>query len=174
MTSLKILNNSETKKILDPLKEQFEIKEIPGKLVTRGVDRIFLFTGKISDKELLELEKNIPIERAGVYFAKWENEQIRLSIEGTQILGKQIKKNIFELESEEQVETWMSGQELQFADFKDNSLRVGGGGLVGEKIRGIVVIKYKEHLLGCGKASENKITNFIPKNRRLKLKTVIQ
>lgn len=156
--TLKILDKKETEKILSRLKEQFEIKEIPGRLVMRGADRIFLFTGKISNKGVIELEKNVPVERAGVYFAKWENEQVRLSIEGTQILGRQIKQNIFELESEDQVETWMSGQEL----------------LIQTGLKGIVAMKYKEHFLGCGKASENKISNFIPKNRRLKLKTTIQ
>ena len=31
-------------------------------------------------------------------------------------------------------------------------------------------MKYKDNFLGTGKASENKISNFIPKNRRLKEK----
>jgi len=40
-------------------------------------------------------------------------------------------------------------------------------------MKGFVVIKNQktEDLLGCGKASENKITNFIPKSRRLKART---
>lgn len=156
--TLKILNEKEVKKIVSNLKEQFEVKTLPGVLVMRGADRIFLFTGEINEKNIAELDKKVPIERAGVYFAKWENDQIRLSIEGTQILGKQIKKNIVELETYEQVETWMSGQEL----------------LIQTGMKGIVAINYKGDFLGCGKASENKITNFIPKNRRLKLKTTIK
>jgi len=36
--------------------------------------------------------------------------------------------------------------------------------------KGYIIIKYKNDFLGTGKASENKITNFIPKNRRLKYK----
>ena len=37
--------------------------------------------------------------------------------------------------------------------------------------KGFLIIKYKNDFLGCGKASEPKITNFIPKNRRLKEKS---
>jgi len=34
--------------------------------------------------------------------------------------------------------------------------------------RGFFVMKYKDDFLGCGKASQEKIGNFIPKSRRLK------
>ena len=39
---------------------------------------------------------------------------------------------------------------------------------VKQKLHGFLIMKYKDDLLGTGKASENKITNFIPKSRRLK------
>ena len=41
-------------------------------------------------------------------------------------------------------------------------------------LRGIIVIKHKNNFLGCGKASENKIGNFIPKSRRLRSKNIIR
>jgi len=34
--------------------------------------------------------------------------------------------------------------------------------------RGFVVIKYRDDLLGTGKLSQDKISNFIPKERRIK------
>jgi len=34
--------------------------------------------------------------------------------------------------------------------------------------KGFLIMKYKNNFLGCGKASELKIGNFIPKSRRLK------
>ena len=37
-------------------------------------------------------------------------------------------------------------------------------------LKGFVVIRYKDDFLGCGKASAEKITNFVPKERRLKEK----
>ena len=66
----------------------------------------------------------------------------------------EITKNIFSLNSE-QAEQWMKGHELQ--------IKTG--------MKGFVAIKYEEDFLGTGKASENKIGNFIPKNRRLREKT---
>ncbi len=150
---IKILSTSEKKEIENRLKNQFGIKKISGKLLQRGQDRIFLYQGEFTEKQIKILEKTSQVERMGIYFCKFQNEEIRPSIEGTQILKQQIKKNIFEL-NEEQANLWMKGNELN----------------INSGLNGIVVMKYKKDFLGCGKASEEKITNFIPKNRRLREK----
>jgi NOL1/NOP2/fmu family ribosome biogenesis protein len=150
---IKILSKSEKKEIEKKLQKQFEIKEISGILLMRGQERIFLYQGEATENEIKILEKMYSLENVGIYFCKFQNEEIRLSIEGTQILKDQIKKNIFELDKL-QAENWMKGRELN----------------VKTNFKGIVVMKYKSEFLGCGKASEEKITNFIPKNRRLKEK----
>src|SRR3989344_3936107 len=80
---------------------------------------------------------------------------IRLSIEGSQILKNEITKNLVELNKEE-VETWMMGHEL---------IKKTG-------INGFVIMKYEKDMLGTGKASSDKITNFIPKSRRLKDRSI--
>ncbi|MEN7982271.1 MAG: hypothetical protein ABFQ65_02400 [Nanoarchaeota archaeon] len=152
---LKILNKHEKQEIENKLKNQFGIKSISGILLKRGAERIFLYQGEFTKQEIKKLDyMKINVERVGVYFCKFQNNEIRLSIEGTQILKDQITKNIFEL-NKEQAETWMKGGEL--------NIKTG--------VKGFVIMKYKEDLLGCGKASEEKITNFIPKNRRLKEKS---
>jgi len=152
----KVLNEREKKEIVKKLNGQFGISEVPGKIIMRGKERLFLYSGSFDDEEMENLESIVFIERAGIYFAKIEepNEEIRLSIEGTQILKEQIKKNIFEI-PEELVEDWMKGRELN----------------VQSGMKGFVAIKFKDEFLGTGKASENKIGNFIPKNRRLREKT---
>jgi len=150
---LKILNENEKKQIENYLKERFGINKIPGILLKKGEERIFLFSGDINSKQINQLDNKILLERVGIYFAKMIGKEPKLSIEGVQILKNQIKKNIFEI-NKEQAEKWMSGQELN----------------IKTKKRGFIIIKYQEDLLGCGKASEEKITNFIPKSRRLKLK----
>jgi NOL1/NOP2/fmu family ribosome biogenesis protein len=151
--SLKILSKSEKQKIENKLKKQFGIENIPGILVKRGEERIFLFQGDFEIKEIRKLEREIPIERLGIYFAKEQRELVRLSIEGVHILKNQIKKNIFELD-EKQAEEWMLGQDLQVK--------------TGEKE--FLIMKKGDYFLGCGKASEEKIGNFVPKNRRLRYK----
>ena len=150
---LKILSINEKKKIEKFLKKRFGINKIQGLLVKRGEERLFLFQGNLNPKQISELEDKIPLERVGIYFAKIVRDEPKLSIEGVQILKDQIKENIFEI-NKEQAEQWMTGQEL--------NIKTG--------IKGFIIMKYKDDLLGCGNASEEKITNFIPKSRRLKIK----
>jgi len=156
MNNIKILNKKETQEISEKLKNQFGIMQIPGILLRKGKERIFLFQGEATENEIKKIDSITNIERAGIYIGKIfePTDEIRLSIEGTQIFKNQITKNIFILDKKEDYEKWMNGQELQI---KTN-------------LRGMIVIKYKDEFLGCGKASEEKIGNFIPKNRRLKLK----
>ena len=151
MNPLKILNKNQKREIENKLKKQFGIKNIPGIIVRRGEDRLFLFSGDFNEKQIKQLERTAIIERIGVYFANIFGGEIRLSIEGSQILKDQIKQNIFEL-NKNQAEEWMMGRELLIKTGK----------------RGFLIMKYNDDFLGAGKASLEKIGNFIPKSRRLK------
>ena len=148
---IKILSLHEKRKIEQQLEEQFGIKEIPGEIIAWGSERLLLFTGEAEKYELEKIIESAALEKIGVYFAKVINGELKLTIEGSQILNEQIKKNIFEID-DEQAEEWMMGRELN----------------ISTGMKGFVVVKNKENYLGCGKASEYKITNFIPKERRLK------
>jgi len=157
-----ILKQSEKKEIENLLKNQFGIKEIPGMLIKLGGERIFLFQGDFTREQIRKLEELTQIERIGFYIGKIIKDKqgkkhMRLSIEASQILKNQILKNIFEL-NKEQAEKWMMGQELYIKTGK----------------RCFLIMKYKEDFLGTGKASEEKIGNFIPKSRRLKSKSLIK
>lgn len=153
-----ILSTQEIHEILSKLNIQFGIKEIPGKLIKIGRERIFLFNGDFSEEQIKNLEKIAFIEKIGIYIGAifMPTNEIRLSIEGTQIFKNQITKNLFEINIE-QLENWMQGEEL--------NIQTG--------LKGIIAIKYKDNFLGCGKASEIKIGNFIPKSRRLRSKSVV-
>jgi NOL1/NOP2/fmu family ribosome biogenesis protein len=159
---LHILNKNEKEVIQSLLRKQFGGKiTIPGMLVKRGAERIFLFQGSLDEKQIRNLEDWTQIERVGLYFAKifqdkQGKEHIRLSIEGSQILGNQITENIFELD-DELAQKWMQGEELNIKTGK----------------KGFLLMKHKNDFLGTGKASEEKIGNFIPKSRRLKSKSII-
>ena len=154
MTRIKILNLREKQEIERRLQEQFGIESVPGVIVQRGEERLFLFSGNFSKEEIEKLEKCTFIERMGVYFAKIIGKDIRLSIEGSQILKDKITKNIFDL-NPSQSEEWMMGRELPIKTGK----------------HGFLIMKRDSDFLGSGKASEEKIGNFIPKNRRLKEKS---
>ena len=148
-----ILNENHKKEIEKSLENQFGIKKILGTLIKRGKDRIYFYQGSLAEKEIIELTLTFPVEGVGVYIGRFEKNDFKLSIEGTQLLKDQITKNIFEL-NDNQVESWMLGQELNVKSGK----------------KGLLVMKHEEDFLGCGKASEEKIGNFIPKSRRLKYK----
>ncbi|MBA7658378.1 Ribosomal RNA small subunit methyltransferase F [subsurface metagenome] len=153
MNRLKILNKNEKKEIVNKLSKQFGVEEVPGLILRRGAERLFLFQGSFNEGQIKKLEDKVPVDKVGVYFAKIIKDEIKLSIEGTHLLKNQIQKNIFQL-TKQQAEQWMKGQELNIQTGK----------------KGFLVMKYKNDFLGCGKASEKKIGNFIPKSRRLREK----
>lgn len=164
-----IVNKKEKKEILNLLNQQFGIKDLPFEILKQGKEKLFAISGGINQKIINEIDKVSNIEGIGVYFAKHEEklDLIRLSIEGSQLLGNLglIKKNILELESKKEFENWMAGQEIQTEEFQNLKKQV-------QDKEGFVVIRYKQDFLGIGKISKHKdkIGNFIPKNRRLKLK----
>ena len=153
---IEILHGKNRERIIDILNRQFGIKEIEGTLVKRGRERIFLFTGSFDSKDIQNISKYNFLERLGVYFAK-ENErgELRLSIEGSQYVKNQATKNVIELTKDE-MNTWMCGHEL----------------IKNTGTTGFVLMKYKNDMLGTGNASTEKITNFIPKSRRLRDKKI--
>lgn len=151
MIEWRFLKGNEREDVERSLKIQFGINEVSGEIIMAGRERLYLFSGDANENDLKEIEGIAPVDRIGVYFAKFIGGEVKLSIEGTQIFKDQIAKNIFELDKE-QTEKWMKGEEL--------NLRPGK--------KGFLVMKYRDNFLGCGKASEEKIGNFVPKNRRLK------
>lgn len=152
---MKIFNEKEKEEIVNKLHEQHGIKSIPGVITQRGEERLFLFLGDFSAEDIREIEKYAFIERIGIYFAKVVGPDIKLSLEGSQILAPQITKNVIDLDAE-QTEEWMKGHELPIQTGK----------------YGFVVLRHGSDFLGAGKASEKKIGNFVPKNRRLKEKSL--
>ncbi len=153
MIPLKFLNETEKERLIRVLNQQFGIKKIPFQLARLGKERIMLFSGDISGREVLNIDQVAHIEGIGLYFAKEQIDGIRLSIEGSQLLKDEITKNIFEL-GEKEAEQWMMGQDLNLKSEQ----------------RGFFIMKFKDDFLGTGKISAEKISNFIPKSRRLKYK----
>jgi len=147
---MKPLPSSQKKKIIKKLNEQFGISKIPHLFLQFGKEKIRLYSGDFDKEELLELDKNIRIESIGLYFAKIQNDGIRLSLDGTILLKSQITKNILEL-SDKQSEEWFKGNDL---DLKlDKNFKI---------------LKNKGDFIGTGKSTGEKITNSMPKERRIK------
>lgn len=162
MRQSRILNTREIKDILEALNRQWgadskkKISEMVVLLSSK--DRIYLLSrdfAKVDDRLLR-------IDSAGLYFGEiMENREIRLSIEGSQLIGPLSEKNVVELDDGE-TKLWLSGADLE----KD----VNAEGFVILKNRNRETGKYD--FLGCGKykrdeAKKGKILNYVPKTRRI-------
>jgi len=150
MINLKILNKKAIKEILKKVKEQWDADVDFG-------DKVFLQDKEndiyIVNKDISKIDlSKLRINSIGLYIAQQMIDGLRLSIEGSQLIGPKAKKNVLEL-GEKQAKEWLKGYDLE----NDKSLR------------GFLIIKHKEDFLGCGKAKDNKILNYVPKNRRLKI-----
>lgn len=144
-----ILNSREVKKILNWLKQQYGIKDlkIPQAFLKSSNDRIYLISKKISELETEKLRINL----IGMYFAKEEKNGIRLSIEGSQLIGSKASKNFIEL-NEKQVSDWTKGMDIE----------------INADVEGFVIIKHSNDFYGVGNYKEGKILNYVPKERRIK------
>jgi len=147
---MKIIFGSEKKRITKQLQEQFGIEKISQLLIRFGKEKIRAYSGNLATEELTELDKILRIETAGLYIAKQQNDGIRLTIDGVQLFKNQITKNILEL-NDEQKKEWLQGHDLDIQS--DNAFKI---------------IKHNNQLLGCGKSTGERITNFVPKERRIK------
>jgi NOL1/NOP2/fmu family ribosome biogenesis protein len=149
MRNLKILNNKEIKHILSLIKQQWnsDVKLDYGFLMNRE-NKIFLINRDIAKVDITKLR----INSLGLYLGEIAHNELRLSIEGSQLIGPYSKKNIIEL-SDKEAREWLKGFDLE----KESDCR------------GHVILKNNKDYLGTGRIKANRILNFIPKNRRLKV-----
>ncbi len=149
MPELKILNSKEIKEILKLIEKQWGAKlKLNYVFLKNQKNRVFIIN---KDIEKIELEK-LRINSIGMYFCEIDKQGIRLSIEGSQIIGPKATKNIVEL-NEEQTKQWFSGEDLE----------------IEEKYSGFLIIKHKNDFLGTGKYKEGRILNYVGKSRRVNL-----
>jgi NOL1/NOP2/fmu family ribosome biogenesis protein len=147
---MKLITSQEKKKIVEQLNKQYGINEIPFQLIRFGEEKLRIFSGNLTKEQLMAFDKELRIENCGLYFAKKEIEGIRLTFDGIQIFKNQILKNILEL-TEQQANDWLRGNEIQIKAEK-----------------GFKILKYNNEFIGCGKSTGIKITNYMPKERRIK------
>jgi NOL1/NOP2/fmu family ribosome biogenesis protein len=147
-----IMNSKRIKTILKISKEQWgtDLSELSTKNgFLEGSDGdIFLIS---RDIEKLDLD-NLRLNSLGLYIGQLRHDNLRLSIEGSQIIGKSATKNIVEINDEE-FSKWLKGEILQKK--------------VDENTKGYVLMKYGKDFVGCGRAKNGEILNFIPKARRI-------
>ena len=147
MGNLKILNSKETKEIMKSLKLQYGFEDKLDYAFLRDTkDRIHIVSKDIAGIDLRRLR----INSIGMYFCTIEKDGIRLTIDGSQIIGPGSDKNIIDID-DAQLKQWISGVDL---DMKT-------------ALSGYVLIRHGNDFIGSGKASDRKIFNYVPKARRI-------
>ncbi len=147
MENLKILNTREIKKILELIKKQWQADFNKNHaFLMNNKNKIFLVNRDISRIDL----NSIRINNIGLYFGELNKGMLRLSIEGSQLIGPLAKKNILELNDVE-ARDYLKGADL---DKKT-------------KERGFLIIKHNDDYLGTGKVNREKVFNYTPKERRI-------
>lgn len=135
----------------------YGIKEIPFILIKSGQDKIRAFSGSLAFEELANLLDSVFWETIGIYFAKIDGNDIRLSVDACHLLKEQIKHKIIQL-NDEQFENYMKGREPEINNEQEK--------LSEEKI--YYILKHKDDILGMAKIVQGVIKNYLPKERRRK------
>ena len=149
LRNLSVLNRKKVKRIFEIMENQWS--------TSVNEDYVFLLSRKekvyIMNKEIGELDiSNMRIDSIGMYLCEYRNDDIRLSIEGSQMIGPNAKQNVLEL-TETELQLWIRGYDIEFKDKKDT---------------GFLIIKSGNDYFGTGKIKSNKLLNFYPKTRRIK------
>ena len=150
MPELKILNNKEIKEILKLIENQWGAKlKLDYGFLKNPKNRVFVISKDIAKIDTSKLRLN----SAGMYFCELDSKGIRLSIEGSQIIGPKATKNIVEL-NEEETKKWFKGEDVE-KECKD--------------CNGFVILKNNHDFLGTGKYANGKILNYVSKTRRVNI-----
>ncbi len=154
---MRIVYKTEKRNMLDNLEKIYGIKKLPVPflLVKLGEEKTRVYTGDFSPEQIMDIQREIGIDTMGLYLLHEYGENIRLSIDGIHLFKEQISKNIIEL-NEEQAESWFRGEDIIFIKQWE------------KEEKGFKVLKFKEDLIGCGKLTDNRIVNYMPKERRVK------
>ena len=148
MPELKVLNNKEIKEVLKLIEGQWGAKvKLDYGFLRNNKGRVFVVSKDIAKINTSKLRLN----SAGMYFCEIDSKGIRLSIEGSQIIGANASKNVVEL-NEGEARKWFKGEDLE-----KNC----------EKCSGFLIIKHKNDFLGTGKYANGKIMNYVGKTRRV-------
>jgi len=159
MQKLTFLNTREKKKIIDELKELYGFSgEIEGALLLSPKRKIYLLTKEIALINKEE-EKELRIDSAGLYIGRVEHEGIRLSIEGSQIIGLHSSKHVLEID-EEHLEAWVKGEEFVLSEQEKDKVRTE---------EGFFIIKFGNDYFGCGQIKKGNVRSLVSKERRLKV-----
>jgi len=145
--NLKIQSRKEAGSIKKQLQEQWSFEG--------DLDYVFLMNNKgkiyIVKKEIFDIDDTkVRIDSLGMYFGAIDKGGLRLSIEGSQLVGPHCNKDILTL-NKPQKDMWIRGIVIQ--QKHPNT--------------GYVLIRYNDDFMGCGKVKNNELLNYFSKSRKI-------
>jgi NOL1/NOP2/fmu family ribosome biogenesis protein len=114
---------------------------------TLGKDSVYLVPGEVAKFDTQDFR----VEIKGLYFSHYDQEYLRLSPEGAQIVEKTAVKNVLDITNEE-AEKMIRGYDLE----KENSLDAS-----------FVILRCPKGVIGVGKNHKTRVLCQISKSRRV-------
>ena len=149
MQKLSILNSKEKKKIFKILVDHYGFNgELDYAFFLSPKKKIYILSKEFANFD----ESSLRIDTLGLYFGELKETAIRLSIEGTQIVGPNCDKNIVEIAPED-LKKWMFGQELSIKNENNK--------------KGFFIVKCGKDYLGAGSFKGDVLKNYVAKSRRI-------
>lgn len=154
--NLRILNSKETKHIVERLSEQY------GYDYDRASQEYVFLMNK--DNRIYIVSRNVEIlpynemkmDSVGMYFGELYKESLRMSIEGSQMIGPTSTKNVVNIDTDQMIE-WIKGNDIEHEDTGKEFVIIRHTDKDTEKI----------DYFGAGRYKDGKIMNFVSKSRRL-------
>ena len=147
MKNIKLMNSKEVKSLLKAIDEQYSCKFDGNYAFLMGKDnKIFVVNKDISK---IDFEK-LRVNSLGSYFCEFKDNVVRFSVEGSQMVGKTVKKNVLDLD-DKQIALWVRGNDIE----------------VSNDVNAYVIVSNNRDYFGCGRVKDGKLLNFYPKTRRI-------
>lgn len=164
MPDIKFIFKTDKEEIIEKLK-YYGIKKLPFLLCYSGREKIRGYSGILSKEEIRDINEEVGIELIGLYlFHSYENQDnLRLSFDAIYALKDQITENIIELD-EKQAEEFMKGRDIVLTKEEQERYKQKNETLGFKIIR----IKNTPEFIGTGKLTNDRIVNYMPKERRLR------
>ena len=165
--NIQILDRTKKKKIVSEL-EPLGINKVEELLIRVGKERIKAYSGSLSNEEIYDVWRILPIEGIGLYFAKEMidrksgKREVRLSIDAAHMLHEKIN-NRKVLLSSDQEELWFTGKDIELTEAQKKAIDA-------EKCFAIIISEESKDIIGVGKVGvgKNIVYNYLPKERRRK------
>ncbi|HLC46582.1 MAG TPA: tRNA pseudouridine(55) synthase TruB [Candidatus Nanoarchaeia archaeon] len=152
MQKLSFLNTRDRKEVSEMIGSQWGAKlgDSFVFLINDKKDTLYIFSRDVEKIDISALH----IDTLGLYFAEVikdeRRKELRLSMEGSQIIGHLASKNIVEIDAKD-AKHWLAGENV----FNKS------------EAEGWVIVKSGEDFLGCGRVKEKIVLNYVPKARRI-------